>query len=60
MQDNVCWSYGLIHGIGNIIGAGLAARLAIKKGAPFIRYIVLILIAIAILQLFGVINPANF
>jgi len=61
MQDNVCWSYGLIHGIGNIIGAWLAARLAIKKGTPFIRYIVLILIVIVILQMFGVIqiNPAN-
>jgi len=56
MQDNVCWSFGLIHAIGNIIGAWLAARLAIKKGAPFIRYIVMVLIVIVILQLFGVIQ----
>jgi len=61
MQGNVCWSYGLIHGIGNIIGAWLAAHLAIKKGAPFIRYIVIVLIVIVILQMFGVVkfNPAN-
>jgi uncharacterized membrane protein YfcA len=51
MQGHVCWSYGLIHAIGNIIGAGLAARLAVKKGAPFIRYIVMILIVIVIFQL---------
>ncbi|MCL1850279.1 MAG: sulfite exporter TauE/SafE family protein [Bacteroidetes bacterium] len=57
LQGNVCWSFGLIHAIGNIIGAGLAARLAIKKGAPFIRYIVLILIVIVILQIFGIITP---
>jgi len=55
LQGNVCWSFGLVHAIGNIIGAGIAARLAIKKGAPFIRYIVLALIGIVILQLLGVI-----
>jgi uncharacterized membrane protein YfcA len=55
-QGNVCWSYGLIHAIGNIIGAWLAAQLAIKKGAGFIRYILIILIGIVILQLFGVIR----
>ena len=55
LQGNVCWSFGLVHAIGNIIGAGLAARLAIKKGAPFIRYILLILIGVVILQLVGVI-----
>ena len=57
LQGNVCWTFGLVHAIGNVIGAGLAARLAIKKGASFIRYIVLILIGIVILQLFGVITP---
>ena len=54
-QGNVYWKYGLIHAIGNIIGAWLAARLAIKKGAGFIRYILLVLIVIVILQLVGVI-----
>jgi uncharacterized membrane protein YfcA len=56
LQDNVCWSLGLIHGIGNIIGAWIAARLAIKKGASFIRYILLALIVIVVLQMFGVIQ----
>ncbi|MCL2245793.1 MAG: sulfite exporter TauE/SafE family protein [Lentimicrobiaceae bacterium] len=60
LQGNVCWSFGLVHAIGNVIGAWLAARLAIKKGAPFIRYIVLILIVIVILQLIGVITPKSF
>ncbi|MDR2972379.1 MAG: sulfite exporter TauE/SafE family protein [Bacteroidales bacterium] len=57
IQGNVCWSFGLVHAIGNMIGAGLAARLAVKKGAAFIRYIVLILIVIVILQMFGLITP---
>jgi len=54
IQGNVFWSFGLIHAIGNVIGAGLAAHLAIKKGAGFIRYIVLALIIVVVLQLFGV------
>jgi uncharacterized membrane protein YfcA len=53
IQGNVCWSFGLIHAVGNIIGANLAARLAIKKGASFIRYIVLVLIVVVIFQIFG-------
>ena len=57
LQGNVYWSFGLIHAIGNMIGASLAAHLAVKKGAPFIRYIVLVLIGIVILQLLGVITP---
>jgi len=60
MQGNVYWSFGLIHAIGNMIGASLAAHLAVKKGAPFIRYIVLILMGIVILQLLGVITPGDF
>jgi len=55
LQGNVYWSFGLLHAVGNIIGAALAAHLAIKKGAPFIRYIVLALGGIVILQLLGVI-----
>ena len=58
-QGNVCVTYGFIHAIGNIIGAQIAAHLAIKKGAPFIRYIVLVLIVIVILQILGVITPKN-
>jgi len=56
-QGHVCLSFGIIHGIGNVIGASIAARLAIKKGAPFIRYIVLALVAIVVLQLMGIIAP---
>lgn len=56
-EGNVNWTYGLIHAIGNIIGAQVGALIAIKKGAPFIRYMMLILLAVVILQLFGVLDP---
>jgi len=58
IQGNLCWTFGLIHAIGNIIGASLAARLAVKRGSRFIRYIVLILIGIVVLQLLGVISTS--
>lgn len=57
-QGNVNWTYGLIHGIGNIIGAQIAASITVKKNSGmFIRNIMIVLIVIVILQLFQVINP---
>ncbi|MDL2312126.1 sulfite exporter TauE/SafE family protein [Bacteroidales bacterium OttesenSCG-928-B11] len=57
MQGHVNWKFGLIHAIGNIIGAQIGSMIALKKGATLIRYIMLILIVVVILQLFGFINP---
>ncbi len=58
-QGNICWTYGLIHSIGNIIGAQIGSMIAIKKGAGFIRWIMLALILFVILQLFGIIDPTS-
>lgn len=59
IQGDVNWKYGLIHGIGNMIGAQIGAMLAIKKGAPLIRYIMIALVIVVILQLFGIIDPVK-
>jgi uncharacterized membrane protein YfcA len=56
-QGNVRWDYGLVHAIGNIIGAYIGSRVALRGGAPIIRYIMLVLISVVILQLMGVIQP---
>lgn len=56
-QSHVDWGAGLIHAIGNIIGASIGVRFAIKKNINFIRYIVLSLVILVILQLFGIITP---
>ncbi len=53
---NVSWQFGIIHAIGNIIGAEIASKLAIKKGAKLIRYMMIAIISVIILQLFGVID----
>lgn len=57
LNGHVNWTFGLIHSIGNIIGAQIGSMIAIKKGAALIRYIMLLLMIIVILQLFGVISP---
>ena len=59
ISGNVCWTFGLIHAIGNIIGAEIASRLAIKKGAKLIRYIMIAIITVVILQLFGIIDTQS-
>lgn len=56
LNGQVNYSYGLVHSIGNVIGAYLATRFAIKWGANFIRWFILFVILITILQIFGFIN----
>lgn len=51
--DQVNWGYGLILSIGNIIGAFIASRYAINWGSVFIRYVMIVVIIITVLQLFG-------
>ncbi|HMM10969.1 MAG TPA: sulfite exporter TauE/SafE family protein [Bacteroidales bacterium] len=49
----VHWSYGLMHGLGNIGGAILASRMAIQKGVNFVRWVIIAVIAITSMQLTG-------
>lgn len=58
-QGHVDWGAGLIHSIGNIIGASIGVNFAIKKNINFVRYIVLSLVLLVILQLLGIVTPAN-
>jgi len=53
-NGNVNYLWGLILGFGAMIGAFLATRFAAKLGANFVRYVVLITIAIDALKLLGV------
>jgi Predicted permeases len=56
INNQVNWKYGLIHAIGNVIGAYVASRWAIKFGSNFIRWIMILLILVSIAQTFGAIN----
>jgi len=53
---NVDYKYGLIHAIGNMIGAYIASRWAIKWGVNFIRWMVIVFIVLScIYQIYKII-----
>ncbi len=56
LNDQVRWDYGLIHAIGNIIGAFIASRFAISWGANFVRWVVIVVIIVFASDLLGIIN----
>lgn len=53
-HDLVDWKTGLILACGNMSGAWLGAKLSVKWGAKYIRYILLGALAIVALKLFGI------
>jgi hypothetical protein len=56
LNDQVDYKLGLILAAGNIIGAFLGAKYAVRVGAKTISYFVLVALALASLHLFGVFN----
>ncbi len=52
-NKQINYQYGLIHAIGNIIGAWLASKYAVSWGANFVRWVIVVVILISSAQLFG-------
>lgn len=55
-SGNINWQYGLLHSIGTLVGSYVATHLAFKKGAGFVRWIVIAVILFTSLYLFNIIN----
>ena len=55
-NDQVRWDYGLVHSIGNIIGAYVASRFAVTWGANFVRWVMIVIIAVTVLHLFNIVD----
>ena len=53
-------TYGLIHAIGNVIGATLATHFGTQWGNNFIRWLMFVVIVLTALKLFGVIVFPEF
>jgi uncharacterized membrane protein YfcA len=53
LNDQVQWTYGLLLGAGQAVGAWLAAHLAVERGAKFVRSVVVVVTAVAALALFA-------
>lgn len=48
--------YGLILSIGNVVGALIASRLAVKQGAGFVRWVIIVIILLTAAHVFGLID----
>ncbi len=51
LNGQINYKYGLLLGIGTIIGARFAVTTSVKKGSPFIRYILLFAIFVSAVKL---------
>jgi uncharacterized membrane protein YfcA len=56
IHGQVNFYYGLVLSIGNVAGALIASRLAVKKGANFVRWVIVVVIILTIAQVFGLID----
>ena len=54
LNDQVVWAIGLILGIGNMLGAWVASRLAVERGATFVRWVLIAVVAVSGAKLLGV------
>jgi uncharacterized protein len=53
MNDQVDFFWGLILALGNMTGAFLATKMAVRKGSSFVRYVLLLIIFLASVHLLG-------
>ena len=56
IDGKVNYLYGLILSAGSMIGALIASYLAVRKGAGFIRAVILLSVVLTLLQITGIIN----
>ncbi len=56
INEQVNLYYGLILSIGNVVGALIASRLAVKQGAGFVRWVIIVIILLTAAHVFGLID----
>jgi len=52
-NQQINWKYGLILALGNMAGAWIASRMAVKKGVNFVKWVIVIVVLITTGQMFG-------
>jgi uncharacterized membrane protein YfcA len=55
----IAWSEGLLHGVGNIVGAIVASHWAVSWGVKFVKWFTLFVIIVAFIDLMGWISLQN-
>jgi uncharacterized membrane protein YfcA len=56
ISNQVNYKYGLIHAIGNIIGAYFASKFAVSWGPNFVKWLMVVVILFLSAQMFGIID----
>jgi hypothetical protein len=54
INGQVVWQIGLILAVGNMLGAWVGARMAVKRGAVFVRWLLIAVVAVSAAKLLGV------
>jgi uncharacterized membrane protein YfcA len=54
LNGQVVWSVGLILAVGNMLGAWVASRMAVERGAAFVRWILIAVVVVSGAELLGV------
>ncbi len=52
-HHEIDWGYGLVMALGNMLGAWIASRMAVKKGVAFVKWVIVIVILMTSAQMFG-------
>lgn len=52
-NDQVRWELGILLAIGNALGGWVAARMAVERGAVFVRWLLIAVVAVSAAQLLG-------
>lgn len=53
INDQVLWGIGLLQAIGNAVGGWVAARMAVERGAVFVRWLLIAVVAVSATELLG-------
>jgi len=53
INDQIEWIPGLVLAVGNMLGAWVGARMAVEKGAKFVRWILIAVIVVSAIVLLG-------
>lgn len=53
LNDQVRWGIGLLLATGNAAGAWLAVHMAVRRGAGFVRYVLIVIVALSAIALFS-------
>ncbi len=56
IYGQILWLHGVVLGVGNVVGALVGVRLAVKRGAAAVRWVIVAAVALTVLKLFGVIG----